>query len=205
MRTLAIDTTSEACSVALFEGPEMDVIGSGHETIGRGHAERLVPMIADLPENGRANRILVSLGPGSFTGVRIGIAAAHALGVAWDCEVLGFPTLALLAAQATAESPQATTICTHGGHGQWFIQNFNADLQPEDSPASLRPEDACNFGRHDLLAGNRADQLAQLITRPTRAMDMLPLATSARRLPAALLSAQLAPYYGRAPDAKPSR
>ncbi len=57
-------------------------------------------MIAELPDKGRAERIVVSLGPGSFTGVRIGLAAARALGLAWQAEVLGYPTPALVAAMA---------------------------------------------------------------------------------------------------------
>ena len=81
MRSLAIETATEACSVALFDGDK--VVDGRHEVLGRGHAERLVPMIAELPDKGRAQRILVSLGPGSFTGVRIGLAVARALGIAW--------------------------------------------------------------------------------------------------------------------------
>src|SRR5687767_12240445 len=94
-RTLAIDCASEACSVALLEGPE--VLAADHRILGRGHAEQLIPMIARLPGAGRADRILVSRGPGSFTGVRIGIAAARALGIAWRAPVLGYAGFALLA------------------------------------------------------------------------------------------------------------
>ena len=67
---LAIDTTSEACSVALIDGE--DPVTERHEIIGRGHAERLAPMIAELPNSGRADSILVDCGPGSFTGLRVG-------------------------------------------------------------------------------------------------------------------------------------
>ena len=65
-----IDCATPACSVALFEDEEL--ISGTFEVLGRGHAERLVPMIADLPERGRASSIAVARGPGSFTGVRIG-------------------------------------------------------------------------------------------------------------------------------------
>ena len=91
MRILAIETATEACSAALFDNGAL--VDSRHEVLGRGHAERLVPMIAELPGKGRADEIRVSLGPGSFTGVRIGLAVARALGIAWHAEVRGYPTL----------------------------------------------------------------------------------------------------------------
>ncbi|HEX8553493.1 MAG TPA: tRNA (adenosine(37)-N6)-threonylcarbamoyltransferase complex dimerization subunit type 1 TsaB, partial [Sphingomonas sp.] len=64
-RTLVIDTATAACSVALIK--DGVVIACGHDLVGRGHAEQLVPMIARLPEGGRADHILVDCGPGSFT------------------------------------------------------------------------------------------------------------------------------------------
>ena len=138
MRTLAIETATQACSVALFE--ESDLIAGEHVVLGRGHAERLVPMIEALPDKGRADRILVSLGPGSFTGVRIGIATARALGIAWGAEVLGYPTMALVAAQSSQTDPQSVTVCMHGGHGEWFVQNFADTAHAEDDVRSLAPD-----------------------------------------------------------------
>ena len=98
MRLLAIDCASPACSVALFDDGAL--IDFRHEELGRGHAERLVPMIAELPGRGQADQIAVARGPGSFTGVRIGIAAARALALAWGADLVGYPSLALIAAQA---------------------------------------------------------------------------------------------------------
>ena len=121
MRTLAIDCATEACSVALFEDDAL--LAGDFRVLGRGHAEQLVPMIAALPEKGRAGRILVALGPGSFTGVRVGVAAARALGLAWQAEVLGYPTLALVAAMARAEcGAKPLAVVMTGGHGEWFVQ-----------------------------------------------------------------------------------
>jgi len=88
MRTLVIDTATRACSVALFD--DENVIAAAYEVIGRGHAERLLPLIAALPDNGKADRVMVNVGPGSFTGIRVGVAAAKALGLAWHIDVHGY-------------------------------------------------------------------------------------------------------------------
>ena len=206
MRTLAIECVTEACSVALFDNDGL--LANDHRVLGRGHAERLVPMIAALPEKGKAERILVSLGPGSFTGVRIGIATARALGLAWKAEVLGFPTLALVAAIARAdgglpEDALQITVCMNGGHGEWFVQDFDGTGMPENKVASLTPQAAGNRGSHAVIAGNRARELAETqIGELHRPLDILPDASRASLLPEALLTAETAPIYGRAPDAK---
>lgn len=203
MRVLAIETASEACSIALFEGDAL--IARDHRTIGRGHAEALVPMIAALPGKGRANRILVSLGPGSFTGVRIGLATARALGFAWGAEVLGYPTLALIAAMAQSDQPaRSMTVCMNGGHGQWFVADFGPDGLPLGETASLAPPAAHARARAALVAGNRATQLAALFPEHTAtALHLLPDASAVMRLNPALLTRALAPIYGRGPDATP--
>jgi tRNA threonylcarbamoyl adenosine modification protein YeaZ len=204
MRTLAIDCATEACSVALFEGETL--LGHRHEVLGRGHAERLVPLIASLPGKGKADRILVSRGPGSFTGVRIGIAAARALAFAWGAEISGYPTLALVAAQSPQSDPAApVTVCMHGGHGEWFVQNFGADMLPEGEVRSLSPEAARDACRHDAIAGNRANELAAMFGADSgkTSVDLLPDARHAMLLRPDHLSSETSALYGRAPDARP--
>ena len=201
MRILAIETASEACSVALFEGST--TLAQDHRVLGRGHAEQLVPMIAGLPDKGRADRILVSLGPGSFTGVRIGLATARALGVAWKAEVLGYPTLRLVAARGWQPDPRAVTVCMNGGHGEWFVQNFAKDGQAEDTVRSLTPEQACNAGVHEFIIGNRAKELAELCEGDRIALDLLPDASKAYLLHESHFTGNLSPIYGRPPDATP--
>ncbi|WP_337660983.1 tRNA (adenosine(37)-N6)-threonylcarbamoyltransferase complex dimerization subunit type 1 TsaB [Erythrobacter sp. Alg231-14] len=202
-RTLAIETASEACSVAMFDGTK--TVALDHQVLGRGHAEALVPMIADLPDKGRADRILVSLGPGSFTGVRIGIATARALGVAWNIPVFGYPTLALVSVRAWQPRPRPVTVCMNGGHGEWFVQNFDG-VTPQDDHRSLTPQDAVLACRHDVIVGNRAQQLADLIGKDTTlALDLLPDAGKIGLLHEGCLTADLAPIYGRAPDAVPQK
>jgi tRNA threonylcarbamoyladenosine biosynthesis protein TsaB len=206
MRTLAIETASEACSVALF-GADGDVLARDHRVIGRGHAEALVPMIAALPDKGRAARIVVSLGPGSFTGVRIGLATARALGFAWGAEVLGYPTLGLIAAMAQREHPgAAVTVCMNGGHGEWFVGDFGRDGLQQGDAASLTPAAALAHHGHRLVAGNRAAEwAAQRAAHPgdCEALNLLPDAGFALAIPPALLTRDLAAIYGRGPDATP--
>ncbi|MEL7197544.1 MAG: tRNA (adenosine(37)-N6)-threonylcarbamoyltransferase complex dimerization subunit type 1 TsaB [Pseudomonadota bacterium] len=201
MRVLAIETASEACSVALFEGS--DCIAHDHQVLGRGHAEALVPMIAALPDKGRADRILVSLGPGSFTGVRIGIAAARALGFAWGAEVLGYPTLALVAMHGKQPEPSAVTVCMHGGHGEWFVQNFSASGNPQSDARSLRPDQIATKDVHPILVGNRAKECSELFREERVVLDMLPDARKAHLLHETRLTRDPTPMYGRAPDAVP--
>ena len=200
MRTLVIESATEACSVALFEGGGL--LAGGYEVLGRGHAERLVPMIAGLPDKGRAERIVVSLGPGSFTGVRIGLAAARALGLAWHAEVLGYPTLALVAAMARAQFPEPVTVCMTGGHGEWFVQDFGADGLPAETLASVKPGDAIRYGGCRVIAGSQAKAKAAQDGVGRQALDILPDARAFALLPVDLLTADLAPIYGRPPDAR---
>lgn len=199
MRLLAIDTATPACSVALFQDDHL--IAGDHAVIGRGHAERLVPMIAALPDRGRADRICVSLGPGSFTGVRIGLATARALGLAWGAEVLGYPTLALVAAMARGESATAVSVAMTGGHGEWFVQDFAGTGLPDGDPMSLPPAEAQATCSAALVAGDRAAELVEA-RGWGEAHAMLPDARAFGRMPPACLLAALSPLYGRAPDAR---
>jgi len=206
MRTLAIECATEACSVALFEGTDAAarLFDYRHETIGRGHAERLVPMIAELPGRGRAERILVSLGPGSFTGTRIGLATARALGIAWGSQVSGFPTLALVAATARSghdADGSELLVAMSGGHGEFFVQPFDARGLPLADHASLAPDRAARFSDTPTVAGSKAEELVAL-RGSGQALNLLPDARYASALPASLLTDRLAPIYGRPPDAK---
>jgi tRNA threonylcarbamoyladenosine biosynthesis protein TsaB len=200
--TLTIECTTEACSVALFADGEL--VAGDWRMLGRGHAEALVPMIAALPDRGRAARIAVGLGPGSFTGVRIGLAAARALALAWQVPVLGYPTLALVAAMARAlRGTQPLLVAMTGGHGEWFTQGFNADGSAIATLASLVPDEASLPGLR-LVAGSQAETLVSR-RGDGEALPLWPDAREFMLLPHSALSSVLDPVYGRAPDARPPK
>jgi tRNA threonylcarbamoyl adenosine modification protein YeaZ len=203
LRTLVIETATAACSVALLEGDTL--LDSRHVVVGRGHAERLVPMIAELPDAGRAQCILVDCGPGSFTGVRVGLAAARGLAIGWGAEVRGFSSLALVAAGAFAQalSADAVAVVLEGGHGEVFMQEFTAHPLSEAAAfASLRPDAAVARLGGRLAVGSGVHRLLSLDPDVT-AVEALPDARDARLLPSALATLAPRPIYGRAPDAKP--
>src|SRR3546814_7644140 len=109
-----------------------------HAIVGRGHAERLLPLIADFPDKGRADRIAVDIGPGSFTGVRIGLAAARALSFAWGAALTGYSTLSIIAAAARAAHEHDTLVVViTGGHGELFWQRFSG-VRSEEHTSELQ-------------------------------------------------------------------
>ena len=169
--------------------------------LGRGHAEALVPMIAALPGQGKAGRIAVGLGPGSFTGLRIGLAAARALALAWQAEIVGYPTLTLLAAMARHECGAQTVLAaTTAGHGEWFCQMFDAAGMPISSLASLTPAAAAKLST-SLVIGSQAQALVARRGCGT-ALTQWPDARALALLPGTAFTASLALLYGREPDAK---
>lgn len=164
-------------------------------------------MIAALPGRGRAARIVVGLGPGSFTGARIGLAAARALALAWGIEALGYPTLALVAAMARAQSGrQPVLVATTAGHGEWFTQGFDAAGTPTTPLASLDPAAAAaqwHAVGQPLVAGTQGPALLAHAEADARvALALRPDARCVALLDDGVFAPALAPLYGRAPDAR---
>lgn len=201
MRRLVIDSATEACSVALFEDDRL--LAGESLMLGRGHAERLVPMIAALPDKGRADRIAVDSGPGSFTGIRVGLAAARALALAWGAIVEGYDSLTLLGAMARARHPgKAVDVVTTGGHGEWFFRAFAEDGTPLTDLISRPPDEIVPLSHATVLTGSQAEVLAKARGDETVALPLWPDARDFPLLPPQALIAEAPPVYGRAPDAR---
>jgi len=203
VRTLVIDTATAACSAALIE--DGAVLAAAHDTVGRGHAERLLPMVAQLPDGGRADRILVDCGPGSFTGVRVGLAAALALGLAWGVPVTGYSSTALIAAAGFAAHPgqRDLAVVMEGGHGELFMQPYAASpFAPLAPLASLPPAAALAAIGGRPVIGSGVRWLEDIDESRTLG-PALPNAADALLLPAQYAGLPPRPIYGRAPDAKP--
>lgn len=197
---LALDTSTAACTAALF-AEDGSVLARADERIGRGHAERLVPMVADMLNGRQPKRILVGCGPGSFTGLRVGIAAAHGMAIGWDAELQGFSSLALLAVAAPGSGPVAAAVA--GGHGELFVQAFDREPLSLAGPLLNLPADAAAQAiQAPLLVGSGAAELLEA-RGYGEALDLLPSASDAHRLSEALASMPPQPIYARAPDARP--
>lgn len=195
---LAIDTSTAACTAALFDEDGACIAGRD-ERIGRGHAERLAPMLDELLEGRRASAILVGVGPGSFTGIRVGMAAAHGLAIGWGSALSGMSSLALIAAAAKADDHVVAAM--NGGHGELFVQAFDRAINPTSALMNLPPAEAAAAFAVELVAGPGAGALVEARGRG-RAIEAWPSAALAFCLPETLRSLPPDPLYARAPDAR---
>jgi tRNA threonylcarbamoyl adenosine modification protein YeaZ len=182
MRLLAIDTSLNACSVCLFDAGQP--AGTRRETISmeRGHAEALMPMIEritgghdaarrDMPGEGMTSdgmasidRIAVTVGPGSYTGLRVGISAARALGLALGKPVVGVTTLSALAAPMVGrEAGRLITAAIDARHGSVYVTVLNSEGKPVVTPrlASLRDAARAIGAGPSSLVGSGAKLVAQ--------------------------------------------
>jgi tRNA threonylcarbamoyladenosine biosynthesis protein TsaB len=208
MIVLAIDTAGVDCAVAIYDGAADRVLGSVSETIGRGHAERLMAMIDEaLAEAGvsltSVGRVAVTVGPGSFTGIRVGVAAARGLALALGVECVGVSTLAVLANRSAPDASAGTVLSAINAHREEVYAQTFTKGEPLDEPAVITLDDF----RHRAAAGNVtvvgsaaaliADSAAQ--TGP----DHFPIDIVARLGAAAKAQGKPKPLYLRGPDAKP--
>jgi len=197
---LALDTSTAACTAALLER-DGTIIASRDELIGRGHAERLVPMIEEMLDGHVPSKILVGVGPGSFTGLRVGIAAAHGMAIGWSVPLTGMNSLALLAASAPPGEGKVAAAMA-GGHGELFVQTFNRKKLTATGPIlNLTPDAAAMKVDAPLVVGSGAEALVQA-RHSGEALPLLPTASRAMALPELMRMLECKPVYARAPDAQ---
>ncbi|MET0277027.1 MAG: tRNA (adenosine(37)-N6)-threonylcarbamoyltransferase complex dimerization subunit type 1 TsaB [Pseudorhodoplanes sp.] len=170
MLVLAIDTALEACSAAVFDSADGSVIASDSQIMVRGHAEALMPILAAVMRQAdisyaALDRIAVTVGPGSFTGLRVGIAAARGLALATHKPAIGITTLQALAAPYIAADP-ATPVAAaiDGRHKHVYFQLFGVGgrvlLPPRMMPLAEAVHAAA--GASARLVGSGAGLMAEL-------------------------------------------
>jgi tRNA threonylcarbamoyl adenosine modification protein YeaZ len=217
MRVLAIDTALEACSVAVLDLDRGGVIASETTVMARGHAEAVMPMIARVMdaagiEFADLDRVAVTTGPGSFTGLRVGISAARGIALAAGKPALGLSTLAGFAAPLIAEDDSTQVVAAiDARHDHVYLQVFGAAGRTLVAPriASLRDAVRAAMTGPARIVGSGARLMAAAWPKEADA----PLQVEQRGAPDIGWIARLAaasegygppkPLYLRAPDARP--
>ena len=217
MRVLAIDTALEACAAAVLDTAHGKVASESLPMV-RGHAEALMPLIqrvmrhADLPFSA-LDRIAVTTGPGSFTGLRVGISAARGIALAAGKPAFGLTTLSAYAAPLIAEDAKATVVVAiDARHEHIYLQVFGPGGRTLVAPRIASIADAVRAAAGDRvrIVGTGADMLAAAWP----AQEPAPIKANSLRAPDIVWVGRLAvaasespgapkPLYLRAPDAQP--
>ena len=220
MLILAIDTALDACSAAVLDTDASKIIAQESQPMKRGHAEALMPLIARvMMASGIAfaslDRIAVTTGPGSFTGLRVGLSAARGIALAAGKPVVGLTTLAAYAAPIVADNGEHPIISAiDARHDHVYFQVVGGDgsslIRPQVAPITEALA-ASTFGAVHLV-GNAASILAErwpADAPPPFRIDAQPAPDIAwvAWLGAAVSPdmAPARPFYLRAPDAKPPK
>lgn len=220
MLILAIDTALDACAAAVLDTEAGKLIAQESQAMKRGHAEALMPLIGRvIAASGAAftslGRIAVTTGPGSFTGLRVGLSAARGIALAANIPVVGVTTLTAYAAPIVSQNLEPPVVSAiDARHDHVYLQvvsgNGSALVRPRVTPIT-EALNAWRFGA-PYIVGNAATLLAErwpshavppFKVDPQAAPDIawvgwLGAAVSPNTAPAR-------PFYLRAPDAKPAK
>jgi tRNA threonylcarbamoyladenosine biosynthesis protein TsaB len=219
MLILAIDTALDACAAAVLDTETAELLAQESLPMKRGHAEALMPLIARVMQSANLSftaldRIAVTTGPGSFTGLRVGISAARGLALAAQKPAVGLTTLSAYAAAIVSQNRQAPVISAiDARHDHVYFQIVAGDGNQLVRPKVASVDEAiaaAQFGAPHLV-GNAAKILAD--RWPTEAPQ--PIAVDMQPAPDITWVAWLGaaadpqatparPFYLRAPDAKPA-
>lgn len=219
MLILAIDTALDACAAAVLDTGGGRLIAQASQAMKRGHAEALMPLIADVMKDAglpfaALDRIAVTTGPGSFTGLRVGLSAARGIALAANKPVVGLTTLSAYAAPLIGEDEAHPIISAiDARHDHVYFQVVGGDgsslVDPRVAPVA-DVLDASRLGAPSLV-GNAAAMLAERWPKDAPP----PVKVDAQAAPdigwvawlgaaADPATAPARPFYLRAPDAKPS-
>jgi tRNA threonylcarbamoyladenosine biosynthesis protein TsaB len=220
MLILAIDTALDACAACVLDTDAGALLAQESQAMKRGHAEALMPLIGRVMKQAgiafaALDRIAVTTGPGSFTGLRVGLSAARGIGLAADRPVVGLSTLTAYAAPVVGQNaPQPVISAIDARHDHVYFQVVSGDggslMRPcvapiEEALGAARVGAAHVVGNAAKILADRwpADALPPFKVDPQPAPDIAWLAW----LGAAVSpdTAPARPYYLRAPDAKPQK
>jgi tRNA threonylcarbamoyladenosine biosynthesis protein TsaB len=218
MLILAIDTALDACAAAVLDTDNNKMIAQESQAMKRGHAEALMPLVARvMKESGIAfadlDRIAATTGPGSFTGLRVGLAAARGIALAANKPVVGITTLTAYVAPHVSEHGEHPIIAAiDARHDHVYLQVVAGHGEPLVTPRVAPIAEALAASRFGApqLVGNAATLLAERwpsdAPAPVKvdqqaAPDIVWVAWLAAAVDPNMATAR--PFYLRAPDAKP--
>jgi len=218
MRVLAIDTALGACSAAVLDTHQGGIVARASVPMLRGHAEALMPLIRRImDEAGTAfrdlDRVVVTTGPGSFTGLRVGIAAARGIALAINKQAVGLSTLSAYAAPYLADDEKApVVVAIDARHSHVYLQVYAAGGRTVTGPRLAPLSEAVRAAA--ATPARIVGSAAQLVADGLAVTDAEPLYVDAASAPdidwvarmgAALPEGQSPPkpQYLRAPDAQP--
>lgn len=219
MRLLAIDTALEACAAAVLDTTGGGIVAHESQAMVRGHAEALMPLIQRVMRASRLafsdlDRVAVTVGPGSFTGLRVGIAAARGIGLAAGKPVVGLTTLAAFAAPFIAEDDSKPVVSAiDARHAHVYLQVYGSAGRVLVAPRLASLHEAA-LRASSAGAPRLAGTAAELLATAWPAGERPPSAVDPRRAPDIAWVARLGviaqesgappkPLYLRAPDAQP--
>jgi len=218
MRVLAIDTALGACSAAVLDTEAGGIIASKSVAMVRGHAEALMPLIGGLFDRlgtplHQIDRVVVTTGPGSFTGLRVGISAARGIALAANKPAVGISTLLAYAAPHFADDVTARVVSViDARHSHVYLQTFAPGGRTVIAPRIAPIDEAVRIAAETpaRLVGNAARVVADglksqgrqwIVVHDRAAPDIAWIATTGAAMDQD--QAPPKPQYLRAPDAQP--
>jgi tRNA threonylcarbamoyl adenosine modification protein YeaZ len=216
MNLLAIDCSASLCAACVYDALADKELGRAVLDLGKGHAEQLMTVVGDALKEARIafpdlGGVAVSVGPGSFTGVRVGVSAARGFALALKIPAIGVTTLEALAAEARDKFGTRNVLSAlDGGRGEIQAAVYDGFGGTLYAPAVITLSQAAELATEfsPVLAGTAAKLIADAV--PSQSFDTGPLGATADIAVYARVAAKRsadggkpAPVYLREPDAKP--